>query len=123
MNKSKTKSKNKMVVSHFSILGLTSRIVIALVLLLLVSSLLSACSTTQTDEPKWTDFYEVKSYEIKTETITNEIITTVFMAKYTETNKVVVVKDQYDFGGYEFEPIEEKPCDFQCVGDTCEVKK
>ena len=106
-------------------------IVKASVLLLLMSCLLSACSTTQTDEPKYTDFYEVKQYEIKTETYTNEIITTVFIQKFVETNKVSVITSEVatDFGGYEFEPIEvkEEPTsgqiEFQCVDGSCEVKK
>ena len=107
----------------------------SLVGLSVLSLFLVACSTTQTDEPKYTDFYEVKQYEVKTETYTNEIITTVFIQKFVETNKVSVITNEIatDFGGYEFEPLMEveEPVikqnlttpEFQCVDGSCEVKE
>ena len=85
---------------------------------------LSACSTAEKQEPTWNDMYEVRSYQV--ETITNEIITTVFICRQTETNKLVSVeKEEVDFGGYEFQPIEEAPkgeIELQCVDGSCEVK-
>lgn len=97
-------------------------------LMLTALTLFIGCSTTQTpDEPKWNDMYEVKTYEVKTETYTNEIITTVFICRQTETNKVMKVeKEVDDFGGYEFEPFGEAPkgeLEFQCVDGSCSVKE
>lgn len=67
-------------------------------------TLFIGCSATETNEPKWNDMYEVRVYDIHTETITNEIVTTVFICRQTETNKVVKVAEPVtDFGGYEFE--------------------
>ena len=104
-------------------------------LMLTALTLFIGCSATQTpDEPKWNDMYEVKTYEVKTETYTNEIITTVFICRQTETNKVIATqKEVEDFGGYEFEYSEtntknfvdsEKPfgdtqIEFQCVDGSC----
>ena len=78
--------------------------------------------------------YEVRQYDIHTEVITNEIITTVFICRQVETNKVIsVAKEAEDFGGYEFHPIgeAEEPVvkqnlttpEFQCVDGSCEVKE
>ena len=97
-------------------------------LMLTALTLFIGCSaTTQTDEPKWNDMYEVRSYDIHTEVITNEIITTVFICRQTETNKVIATqKEVEDFGGYEFEPIGEEPkgeIEFQCVDGSCSIKE
>ena len=104
-------------------------------LMLTALTLFIGCSTTQTpDEPKWNDMYEVRTYEVKTETYTNEIITTVFICRQTETNKVIATqKEVEDFGGYEFEPIveAEEPVvkqnlttpEFQCVDGSCGIKE
>ena len=116
-------SKSKNNCQLFSILGMKLNIVKVAVLLLPLSVLL-ACSS-QKQEPTWNDMYEVRSYQV--ETITNEIITTVFICRQTETNKLVSVeKEEVDFGGYEFEPIGEAPkgeLEFQCVDGSCEVKE
>lgn len=87
---------------------------------------LFACSSPQPSaEPVWNDMYEVRSYQI--ETVTNEIVTTVFVARYVETNKLVKVeKEVEDFGGYEFQPIEEGPkgeLEFQCLDGSCGIKE
>ena len=115
--------------SFLAFLVMSKHIVKVSCLLLTVSvlPLLTACQTTQTDEPKWNDMYEVRSYQV--ETITNEIITTVFICRQTETNKLVSVeKEEVDFGGYEFQPIGKdinvptNGIEFQCVDGSCEVK-
>ena len=98
-------------------------------LMLTALTLFIGCSaTTQTDEPTWNDMYEVRSYQV--ETITNEIITTVFICRQTETNKLVSVeKEEVDFGGYEFEPIGEdinvptNGIEFQCTDGSCSIKE
>ena len=99
-----------------------------LLLMLTALTLFIGCSATQTDEPKWNDMYEVLSYQV--ETITNEIITTVFICRQTETNKVVkAAKEAEDFGGYEFEPIGKdinvptNELEFQCVDGSCGIKE
>ena len=99
-----------------------------LLLMLTALTLFIGCSATQTDEPKWNDMYEVLSYQV--ETITNEIITTVFICRQTETNKVVkAAKEAEDFGGYEFEPIGKdinvpsSELEFQCVDGSCGIKE
>lgn len=100
-------------------------------LMLTALTLFIGCSTTQTpDEPKWNDMYEVKTYEVKTETYTNEIITTVFICRQTETNKVLSTKMSVvnDDSGYDWDYIDEKNVssdviEFQCVDGSCEVKK
>ena len=118
-------SKSKNNCQLFSILGMKLNIVKVAVLLLPLSVLLFGCSTAEKQEPTWNDMYEVRSYQV--ETITNEIITTVFICRQTETNKLVSVeKEEVDFGGYEFEPIGEAPkgeLEFQCVDGSCEVKE
>lgn len=105
MTKSQNKNQNLKngCQSFLAFLRMNKHIVKVSCLLLTVSVLLSACSTTQTGEPKWNDMYEVRTYDIHTETITNEIITTVFIQRLTETNKVVKIAEPTDFGGYEFE--------------------
>lgn len=92
-----------------------------------LSLLIGCTATTKTDEPKWNDMYEVRQYQI--ETVTNEIVTTVFIAKYVETNKVVKAeKEVKDFGGYEFEPVGKdinaptNGIEFQCTDGSCEVR-
>ena len=98
-------------------------------LMLTALTLFIGCSATQTpDEPKWNDMYEVKVYDIHTETITNEIVTTVFICRQTETNKVIATqKEVEDFGGYEFEPIGKdinvptNELEFQCVDGSCGI--
>lgn len=123
MEKSKTRTTRTMCLIQKPTIGKT----LCLLLIATVLPLFTACSTTQTDEPKWNDMYEVRSYQV--ETITNEIITTVFICRQTETNKVIsVAKEAEDFGGYEFEPIgeAEEPkgeIEFQCVDGSCEVKE
>ena len=96
---------------------------LCLLLIATALTLFTACSTTETNEPTWNDMYEVRSYQV--ETITNEIITTVFICRQTETNKLVSVeKEEVDFGGYEFQPIEEAPkgeLEFQCVDGSCGI--
>lgn len=101
---------------------------LCLLLIATVLPLFTACQTTETNEPKWNDMYEVRSYQV--ETITNEIITTVFISKFTETNKVVkVAKEAEDFGGYEFEPIGKdinvptSGIEFQCLDGSCGIKE
>ena len=118
--------------SFLAFLVMSKHIVKVAVLLLPLSVLLFGCSTAEKQEPTWNDMYEVRSYQV--ETITNEIITTVFICRQTETNKVIsVAKEAEDFGGYEFQPIgeAEEPVvkqnlttpEFQCVDGSCEVKE
>ena len=99
MEKSKTKiTRTAMCLIQKPTIGKT----LCLLLIATALTLLSACSTTETNEPKWNDMYEVRSYQV--ETITNEIITTVFICRQTETNKVIATqKEVEDFGGYEFD--------------------
>ena len=130
MNKSKQKSKTSWLSDYYGFLGLHKHIVKVAVLLLPLSvlPLLTACSTTETNEPTWNDMYEVRSYQV--ETITNEIITTVFICRQTETNKLVSVeKEEVDFGGYEFEPIGKdinvptNGIELQCVDGSCGIEE
>lgn len=118
----KTKSKNGCWL--FSIFGMNPDIVKASALLLLMSVLLLGCAT-QVEEPRYTDMYETRQYEVRT--ITNEIITTTFVARYVETNAVKIIAEPItDFGGYEFKPIGEEAeveFEFQCTDGSCEVKK
>ena len=128
MNTSKTdKSINNLGVGFKKpIIGKTVCFLLALTAL----TLLSACSTTETNEPKWNDFYEVRSYDIHTEVITNEIITTVFIAKYAETNLyripqgsvVEAVGDSFEVIPYDYEASSRTP-EFQCVDGSCGVKE
>ena len=124
MDKSKTETKLLNRTKQKPTIGKTA---LSFLMLTALTLFIGCSATTQTDEPKWTDFYEVKSYQI--ETITNEIITTVFISKFVETNKVIATqKEVEDFGGYEFEPIGEdinvptNGIEFQCVDGSCEVR-
>lgn len=134
MIKSKQNTKHSRLSSYYGFLGNAYCKRIALLLTVSVL-LLSACATKPVG-PEYNDMYEVRQYQI--ETVTNEIVTTVFIAKYVETNKAVKAeKEVEDFGGYEFEYSEtntknfvdsEKPfgdtqIEFQCVDGSCEVKK
>ena len=126
MAKSKTRTTRTMCLIQKPTIGKT----LCLLLIATVLPLFTACQTTQTDEPKWNDMYEVRQYDIHTEVITNEIITTVFICRQVETNKVIsVAKEAKDFGGYEFQPIEPvvkqnlTTPEFQCVDGSCEVKE
>lgn len=105
----------------------TETIIVKVLCLLLAVSVLSSCSTAK-QEKDWNDMYEVRSYQI--ETVTNEIVTTVFLARYVETNKIVNVgKEVEDFGGYEFQPIGEdinvptSGIEFQCLDGSCAIKE
>lgn len=126
MFKNKNKKSKTSWLSDYSVLGNIPNIVKVSCLLLTVSVLLLGCATKSV-EPEYNDMYEVRQYQIQT--ITNEIVTTVFIAKYVETNKVVKAeKEVEDFGGYEFEPIGEdinvpaNGIEFQCTDGSCEVR-
>lgn len=103
-----------------------------------LSLLLSACASSQEQvEMPYSDMYEVKNIQV--ETITNEITTTIFIAKFVETNRLsrAVSGSITDFGGYEFEDIKldekgfvdgETPAgqtqiEFQCVDGSCGIKE
>lgn len=128
INKNKN-PKNKMVVSYFSRFGnKTCRIVKGLFLLLAASALLLGCAAQQPVEPTYTDMYESHQYLIQT--VTNEIVTTVFVARYVETNKVFRIAEPItDFGGYNFDSVGQdkipaaNELEFQCVGESCEIKR
>lgn len=109
----------------------TETIIVKVLCLLLAVSVLSSCSA-QKQERDWNDMYEVRSYQI--ETVTNEIITTVFISKFTETNKVLSTKMSVvnDDSGYVWDYIDEKNVsknvngnviEFQCVDGSCELDK
>lgn len=107
----------------------TETIIVKVLCLLLAVSVLSSCSA-QKQERDWNDMYEVRTYDIHTEVVTNEIVTTVFISRCVETNKVVkVAEPATDFGGYEFQPIGEdinvptNELEFQCVDGSCGIKE
>lgn len=129
INNTNSKSK-KMVVSYFSNFGNIYNVVKAPALfLLLVSVLLFSGCATKSAELEYNDMYETRQYQIETQIVTNEIVTTVFIAKYVETNAVKAVAAPItDFGGYEFEPIGKginvltNGIEFQCTDGSCEVR-
>ena len=130
INNTNSNSK-KMVVSYFSNFGNIYNVVKAPALfLLLVSVLLFSGCATKSAELEYNDMYETRQYQIETQIVTNEIVTTVFIAKYVETNKAVKAEKKVeDFGGYEFEPIGKdinaptNGIEFQCVDGSCELKE
>ena len=132
MNKSKQKSKTSWLSDYYGFLGITYHIVKVAVLLLPLSVLLFGCATAEKQEPTWNDMYEVRSYQV--ETITNEIITTVFICRQTETNKVLSTKMSVvnDDSGYDWDYLDEKNVsqnvnengiEFQCVDGSCGIKE
>lgn len=125
MEKSKTRTiRTAMCLIQQPTIGKT----LCLLLIATALTLFTACSTAEKQEPTWNDMYEVRSYQV--ETITNEIITTVFICRQTETNKVLSAKMSVvnDDSGYDWDYIDEKNVssdviEFQCVDGSCEVKE
>ena len=100
-------------------------------LALTVLPLLFGCaSDTSTSEVPYNDFFEVRSYEVVTETYTNEIVTTVFTLRLAETNVIKTVSKPTvtDFGGYDWDYVETPVVkenfttpEFQCVDGSCGI--
>lgn len=118
-----------------TIIGKTAR---HFLLALTVLPLLFGCaSPDSTQEVPYNDFFEVRSYEVVTETYTNEIVTTVFTLRLAETNVIKTVSKPTvaDFGGYDWDYVETSvvkqnlttapvvkqnfTTEFQCVGGSC----
>jgi hypothetical protein len=100
-------------------------------LALTVLPLLFGCaSDTTSHEVPYNDFFEVRSYEVVTETYTNEIVTTVFTLRLAETNVIKTVSKPTvtDFGGYDWDYVETPVVkenlttpEFQCVDGSCGI--
>ena len=101
-------------------------------LALTVLPLLFGCaSDTTSHEVPYNDFFEVRSYEVVTETYTNEIVTTVFTLRLAETNVIKTVSKPTvtDFGGYDWDYVETTTPqttqtavpEFQCVDGSCGI--
>lgn len=102
---------------------------LCLLLIATALSLLFGCaSSDSTQEVPYNDFFEVRSYEVVTETYTNEIVTTVFTLRLAETNVIKTVSKPTlaDFGGYDWDYVE-KPVvkqnfttpKLQCADGSC----
>lgn len=116
--------------------------------LLLAASVLSflpGCVSAPKSEIGYNDMYEVRSFQV--ETVTNEIVTTVFILRLSETNTIKETARQInlpnlkpqDDSDYDWDFVysqgasngvvdNEKPdghtqIEFQCVDGTCEVKE